>query len=358
MIECLFTIDYEIYGNGEGLLKELVYDPAERLAEIFEKWDARFVNFVEVAEYEKIEEHGTDPYIDLVKRQIRDLHQKGFEIALHLHPQWYNARYEQGRWQLDNSEYSLCTLQRPRIVEIVDRALSYLRYAVDEAQFAPLSFRAGNWLFQPTRTAASVLSDKGIKIDSSVFKGGLQRNYGLDYRRALKNGYYWPFSTDANEADPNGDWIEVPIYSEMVPVWRMATSKRMSFGKNVGIAGQSTKRKVNRALDFLRLHYPRKFDFCRMTLNEMTSLVERVIREDAKNPAVYRPLVAIGHTKDLTDFQAVDALLAFLRSKGIAVRTFPDIYPKLAQGKGNSRAPVGSGANVGLGHSSDAKVPG
>ena len=28
MIECIFTIDYEIYGNGEGSLQQLVYEPA------------------------------------------------------------------------------------------------------------------------------------------------------------------------------------------------------------------------------------------------------------------------------------------------------------------------------------------
>jgi hypothetical protein len=340
MIDCLFTLDYEIYGNGEGSLKELVYDPAERLAAIFEKWDARFVNFVEVAEFEKIEERGTDPYIGLVRKQIRDLYQKGFEIALHLHPQWYNARYEQSQWHLDYSEYNLCTLPRPRIVEIVERALSYLRYTIDQNQFTPLSFRAGNWLFQPTQTAGSVLAGRGIKIDSSVFKGGLQHNYHLDYRRALKNGYYWPFSTDANVPDAEGGWIEVPIYTEMVPLWRMATSKRISLGKNAGMSGQTNGRKVSRMLDFFRFRYPLKFDFCRMTLDEMTSMVERIIRQDAKTPDVYRPLVAIGHTKDLIDFESVDAFLAFLRAKGIGVRTFPDVYPNLLQRKVRTPAPI------------------
>jgi hypothetical protein len=340
MIDCIFTIDYEIYGDGTGSLKDLVYEPAKQLKEIFDKWNARFVNFVEVAEFEKIDAYGTDPAIGLVTEQIRELYESGFEIGLHLHPQWCNARYDQGRWLLDAAEYNLCTLPRGRIVEIVERSLGYLRYVLDQPDFSPLSFRAGNWLFQPTQTAASVLAEKGIKIDSSVFKGGLQHNYNLDYRRALKNGYYWPFSTDANEPDPSGGWIEIPIYAEMVPVWRMATSKRMRFGKNAGLAGQSTRRSVNRALDFLRFRYPLKFDFCRMTLDEMTSMVERVIREDAKHPTLYRPLVAIGHTKDLNDLQSVDAFLAFLRAKGIAVCTFPDIYSKLSPGKAGPRIPL------------------
>ena len=36
MIECIFTIDYEIYGNGQGLLRDQVYEPARKLKEVFD----------------------------------------------------------------------------------------------------------------------------------------------------------------------------------------------------------------------------------------------------------------------------------------------------------------------------------
>ena len=36
MIECVFTLDYEVYGNGEGSLRELVLDPARQLTELFQ----------------------------------------------------------------------------------------------------------------------------------------------------------------------------------------------------------------------------------------------------------------------------------------------------------------------------------
>src|SRR5262249_30644065 len=163
------TLDYEIYGNGTGALKDLVYEPTERLMEVFHAWDARFVNYVEVAEFDRIEASGSDPAIDLVKKQIKELHCDDFECALHLHPQWYNATYEHGRWQLDYNEYNLCKLPRNRVVAIVDRALSYMRHVIDEKDYVPLSFRAGNWLFQPTAIAAGVLASGGIRIDSSVF---------------------------------------------------------------------------------------------------------------------------------------------------------------------------------------------
>jgi hypothetical protein len=342
MIECIFTLDYEIYGDGTGALKELVYEPAKQLRDIFHKWNARFVNFVEVAEFEKIDACGTDPCIDLVKRQIKELYQEGFEIALHLHPQWWNAQYDQGKWCLDASEYNLCTLPRTRIAQIVEGSLDYLRHVIDRRDFTPLSFRAGNWLFQPTQTAASVLAENGIRIDSSVFKGGLQRNHSLDYRAALQNGYYWPFDSDVTQPDPRGSWIEVPVYAEMVPFWKMPTTKRMGFSKGLSIAGQGARQKLNRVFDFARFRYPLKLDFCRMTLHELTSMVSRVIREAQKDPASYRPLVAIGHTKDLKDPQTVNDFLSFLRAKGIAVSTLEDIYSKVSsEGSGQRTASVG-----------------
>ncbi len=329
MIECIFTLDYEIYGNGTGALADLVYEPANRLMEIFRKWDARFVAFVEVAELDKIEEFGTDAAIDSVRAQIKELYQDAFEIGLHLHPQWYNARREQGRWALDPTEYNLCKLPKGRISDIVERALKYLRYALGPRDFTPLSFRAGNWLFQPTEAAAGVLSERGIKIDSSVFKGGVQHNHSLDYRPSLKNGYYWPFASDANRPDASGPWLEFPIYAEMVPFWQMATFKRVGFASSGSLGGQGFIQKANRALDLIRFRYPLKFDFCRMTLDELKSMLGRVIQQDQEEPEVYRPLVAIGHTKDLTDPETVDSLLAFLRAKRIAVKTFDSVYARL-----------------------------
>src|SRR5947207_2564653 len=127
MIEFIFTIDYEIYGNGTGALRDLVYEPAEHLTKLFRRRRTRFVTFVEVAELEIIEINNADPALELVKQQIQGLHRDGFEIGLHLHPQWFNARHEDRRWILDYSEYNLCTLSRTRIVQIVDRSIAYLR---------------------------------------------------------------------------------------------------------------------------------------------------------------------------------------------------------------------------------------
>jgi len=333
MIECIFTIDYEIYGNGQGNLRELVYEPAKKLADIFRHADARFVAFVEVAELEMIEAKATDGAIEMVKEQIRQFHKEGFEIGLHLHPQWYNARWENGTWLLDYSEYNLCTLKRERIDWMVRKAVAYLRDLLRESGFTPISFRAGNWLLQPSGIAAAVLAEKGIKVDSSVFKGGLLRSHGLDYRPSLKNGYYWRFMQDVNINEAEGRLLEIPTFTRLVPFWQMATGKRLALqrkGKASArqAASPSLRQQFCKLLEVIRHRYPLKFDFCRMTFHELRATIDSVIRDDQKTPELFKPLVAIGHTKDLDDVETVIRFLAYLCEQGIKISTFHEVYER------------------------------
>lgn len=327
MIECIFTIDYEIYGNGQGSLNELIYQPAQKLMEICRERSLRFVTFVEVAELEIIENKDTDPVIHKIKNQIQDFYKKGFEIGLHLHPQWYNAQHENGRWKLDYREYNLCALTKERIEHIVDRSINYLRRVLEDPGFTPFSFRAGNWLFQPTKILANVLEAKGIKVDSSVFKGGLQRKYNLDYRGSLRNGYFWRFQDDVNKPDYNGALVEIPIYTKMVPPWQMITKKRMGLQKK-GIPKTLDNNGFHRMIDFLRFQYPLKLDFCRMSITELTHMMDKIIQEDEQEPASFKPIVLIGHTKDLVDFETIKSFLSYLENKRIPVSTFKDVYSK------------------------------
>ena len=73
MIECVFTLDYEIYGNGEGSLRDLVLDPTRRLAKLFQEFGAPFVVFAEAVEFARMEEVQSDPDTAGVRAQLREL---------------------------------------------------------------------------------------------------------------------------------------------------------------------------------------------------------------------------------------------------------------------------------------------
>ena len=206
MIELIFTLDYEIYGDGQGVLQDLVWEPTEKLTQVFKHHGAKFVIFTEVAEFAQIERWQTDDGIANVRGQLRMLHQDGFELGLHIHPQWCSARFGSEGWRLNYDEYNLCKLSYDRVSEIVNKSLQYLREVVGDSTFTPLSFRAGNWLFQPSSRLARVLSDEGVKIDSSVFKNGFISAHSVDYRSAPANRHFWQFQNDVAREESPGSY--------------------------------------------------------------------------------------------------------------------------------------------------------
>jgi hypothetical protein len=321
MIECVFTLDYEIYGNGEGSLRDLVLGPTRQLAELFQAFGAPFVVFAEAVEFARMEEAQSDPDTAGVRAQLRELRRLGHEIALHLHPWWANARYEDGRWCLDWSERNIGTLEPGRVEVIVSGGIRYLREALDEPSFTPLAFRAGQWAIQPSPVILSVLARQGVRVDSSVFKGGRLHDLGLDYRPAVANGSFWRIGNDVNVPDPNGMLWEVPIYTQLVPFWQMLGRKRLKLQSKTRSASQGSPLS-HHWRDFLRFRYPRKLDFCRMTFAEMREAVEVVLEQHQAGRENHNLLVAIGHSKDFVDSEAVRRFLAFLQERAIAVTTF------------------------------------
>lgn len=322
MLELIFTLDYEIYGNGQGSLRDLVLDPTQRLADVFQEFDAPFVVFAEAVEFAKMEEAQSDPDTPAVRTQLRNLREAGHEIGLHIHPWWANARYEDGHWHLDWSEQVIGRLEPNRVDAIVSSAIAYLREALNDSGFTPLSFRAGSWAFQPSSVIASVLARHGVMVDSSVFKGGRVRRIGLDYRPALTNDGSWRFSDDVNVPDPNGALWEMPIHTELVPFWRMLRRKRLKLQSKTRSASYGSPLSHSWR-DLARFRYPRKLDFCRMTFAEMREAILGTIEPKLGRRHDERSLfVAIGHSKDFVDEDMVRRFLAFLQERGIAVTTF------------------------------------
>ena len=174
---------------------------------------------------------------------------------------------------------------------------------------------------QPTAVIANVLARQGVRVDSSVFKGGRVHELGLDYRPALRNDGFWRFGMDVNRPDPDGPLWEVPIYTEMVPFWRMLGRKRLKLHRKVPSASQGTPL-PNRWRDFLRFRYPRKLDFCRLNFEEMCEPIELVLKDQLARRGERSVVVAIGHSKDFVDTEAIRRFLDFLRQRSIAVTTF------------------------------------
>src|SRR5215813_6368860 len=107
------------------------------------------------------------------------------------------------------------------------------------------------------------------------------------------------FTGDANVAE-GGIILEIPVYSVMTPFWNMLTAKRVAIQSAVKRTETLTEKMVGLS-NSARPTYPVKFDFCPMTESEMDRVLGAAVEEGARDPGTYRPLVAIGQTKDLVD---------------------------------------------------------
>jgi len=328
MINFIFSLDYEIFGNGSGSLIDHVYLPTLKLNQLFIDYGLRYVNFVEVAEFSKIKQLNSSADITLVEEQIKEMYTNNFEIGLHIHPQWFNATFENNQWQLDYSEYSLANLSQETIDNYFCLGIEYLRSVSGNDFFLPTSFRAGNWLIQPSNKIASSLIKSGIKIDSSVFRGGRQRFHSLDFRDYPNDLYYWKFSSEVLEPNTEGKLIEVPIYSTMVYLWQMYSKKR----KNIHLSmrqRKGIKYKLLTKLDNIRLKYPQKLDFTKMTFNELRKTIDNLISIDNKTIEIIKPVVLIGHSKNLFDFDTIKKLLNYIMHKQIPIITFSEFLEQI-----------------------------
>src|SRR5690606_37683131 len=90
------------------------------------------------------------------------------------------------------------------------------------------AFRAGNWAMMPTHNIARALVDRGIVVDSSVFKGGKRDDVVLfDYAHAQSALLPWRADRDdICEVDPASPLWEYPIYCEMRPIWAFLSPNR------------------------------------------------------------------------------------------------------------------------------------
>lgn len=223
MLHVVFTLDYEIHGNGEGCPLALMVEPTRRMLDQFDRHGARLTILADVAEILKFREYastyGRDDYHSAaISNQLREAVQRGHDVQLHLHSSWFNAQYQNQRWLQDWSEYDFASLP-------VERIRTYLRTGKEflETLLRPVSptyrcnsFRAANWSMHPSRNAMVALSETGFRADTSVFKGGARTGLvNFDYSHAPHAMLPWRASLDdVCREDPASPIWEFPIYSE------------------------------------------------------------------------------------------------------------------------------------------------
>jgi len=232
----IFTLDYEIHGNGDGSPYDLIVEPTYRLLNLLEKYDAKLTIMADVAEIlcfkNFYEETGTDLfYFKEIVIQLQSAIKRGHDVQLHIHSSYFKAKYNGKSWVQNWDEYNLASLKYDRINEIIKTSKFFLEDILKpiNSDYRCFVFRAANWSMMPTHHIYKVLVDNDILYDTSVYKGGKQNgNVEYDYTNAYSNLYSYKANVfDINAEDINGDITEYPIYTEMRFFWSFITPIRI-----------------------------------------------------------------------------------------------------------------------------------
>ena len=340
----VLTVDYEIFGNGTGDVRQHVTEPTERMCRIAEKSGMPVTVFFEMEEYLLFQQHrealqrllGYDPAAEM-RRQAADLVRRGHDVQLHLHPQWFEAGFAAGEWQLRHDRLTVDALFDNQ--EETTAFIQARKEALEEISGQPVNcYRAGGFAAQPGGRLLQALADTGFVIESSVVKGMSRgKPHPLDYRGAPAGRRLWKVSDEVAQEDRRGPLWEIPVHSVMGRRYHQLTFHRLmaKFSKHVPKERQyemmdqlGVKKTIPGLLSFLRQPVPIKLDYHNLTPGALLRMIRRA---PPPPPGDEDVLVLIGHTKEHVNDAAFEEFLRRVSmDDGLAVTSLGAIAAGLA----------------------------
>lgn len=214
----LLEDDWELRGKGLGNVAELQYIPSLFLMDLCNKLNIKMTFMVDVAQQLKFSEYLEHPEIKVQKElwdnNVRLMKQRGFDVQLHLHPQWIDAKYENGFFYV-NDNWNIGTYEDEKRSNLVKKAVEYLKELLTpiDADYKTHSFKPGSWGIQPSEGIIKNLSDNGINLIIGMNKGLYIPSQKIDYRNQEEDIYpYYPNLKDITQvSDSKQNIIAVPL---------------------------------------------------------------------------------------------------------------------------------------------------
>jgi len=360
MIYLALTHDWELRGNGSGDIEEIQFEPMRRLMAIYEKFGARTTFMPDVMQqitFRKFQ--GQHPELkraaDIWDEHARTAYAAGHDIQLHLHSQWSDARYEDGRWQLRGA-WSLLKYARDSSEQMIAEAKRYLENLLQpiDRDYRCVAFRASALALAPSTHLLSSLAAIGIEIDVSMAAGFYLHNetLQLDYRHCEETFLpYYPRMDDARSVSEKREPIAC------VPLNHFYGSRREVTKQNLALAAarlnrgvQPSKTSGQRAqLDtqtsgvarvYEKLIEPalkRKYfvsDLSRLNYPLMREMLASIRRRAQSSNLDSVPVVLTNHPKDIRDWDGLERFVSELsKAEDVEFITLSGLAEKISSGE-------------------------
>ena len=363
MIYLAITDDWELRGDGSGDIEKLQFESMDRLIGILERFGLKGTFYVEVGQqlaFRRNQDRNPElarAATEWEERVSRALG-RGFDVQLHLHPQWFDSRYHNGRWDL-RGKWELFEYSQEQALNMLQVSKEYLERLSrrENPEHSIVAFRAGGWCFAPSEHLLGSLVRLGIQIDCSIIQGLRieTATRSVDYSD-VDEGFlpYYPRMDDARRVSSGQEPIIcVPTAHfharRRCLVRQLVKRGAKYFGQKLSVANPVHGRArdpsaIKNVSDPLPRAWNRIFSTCSspsFRVADIANLEYPLLREmlhairiKARRSGAERVPVVIGcHTKDLRDFSSVERFaLELSRSEDIKTITLSELSSMLRQG--------------------------
>jgi hypothetical protein len=180
-IHLVFVDDWELSGNGSGDVRELQFEPMRQLIGLYKQFGIRGSFNAEVMQQLSFRKNqGTNPELRVVADEwdehVRDAYSQGHDVQLHIHPQWRNGEYDNGKWRL-TSDWSILNYSKHEAAQMLSEGREYLEKLLRpvDPEYRCVSFRSGAWCIAPSpqvqdRAIVEHDSPQGVDADDLLLR--------------------------------------------------------------------------------------------------------------------------------------------------------------------------------------------
>jgi hypothetical protein len=199
----LIEDDWEVMGNGLGNVAQLQYLPSMFFMKLAKRLGIRMTFMVDVVQQLVYKNHIHSDYNLKLQKGLWDdtvllMKSYGFDVQLHLHPQWMNATLKGDYFYLGNNwnfgRYSAADQEI-----LIGESINYLEDLITpvDPDYKVIAYKGGSWGLQPSGDLLRNMEKYGIRIVMGVRKGMALHGNGVDYTTLEEaNMPYYPEYND------------------------------------------------------------------------------------------------------------------------------------------------------------------
>jgi hypothetical protein len=309
LLHIIITLDYEIFGNGEGDVRKHMVEPTEKILEICDRYNVPITIMFEVLEYlkfkefdhELVERLGYSP-ATIIEEQLQDAVKRGHDVQLHIHPQWWEASYDGNRWHLPNPRKKIIEFSDTVINQIIKRGKNELINIVNDvnSNFSCIALRFSNmpWEEAPQNAFQSMAENNLFVHSLAVSTNSKNKPQG-----------YWILHEENQIFEIPIFTIDMPFYSKFSMMRIKTALYRRKFGSDndlkMGFPDEKSGGANSHFLKQLFRKYEAKWDLCKQSSKDMIRFIKYGLKEyDHEDFDV--PLVMIAHSKDFMNEKNVE----------------------------------------------------